>query len=124
MNNQPPKIHLQKLIEAVSVATQDHLNQTTKTPIKQPNTPQKFLGNPSIINLIHQTCVELACKEVMEINDVVHRQDMRPLMEIKSEPIMVGKWLFDTGAGIPCMSYQQFRLIPIENRPTKFKLNQ
>ncbi len=35
---------------------------------------------------------------------------------------MGGKWLFDSGAGISCMLSQQFRLIPIEKRPTK--LNQ
>jgi hypothetical protein len=42
----------------------------------------------------------------MKIHDVVHKQDVRPLIEIKSEPIMVGKWLFDTGAGISYMSSQ------------------
>ena len=37
---------------------------------------------------------------------------------------MVEKWLFDTGAGLTCMSSQQFRLIPIEKRPKKLQLNQ
>jgi hypothetical protein len=36
----------------------------------------------------------------MEINDVVRKQDTRPLIETKSEPIMLGKWLLDTGAWI------------------------
>ena len=61
---------------------------------------------------------------MLEINDVVRKQDARPLIEIKSSPMMVGKWLFDTGAGLTCMSSQQFRLIPIENRPKKLNLNQ
>jgi hypothetical protein len=34
------------------------------------------------------------------------------------------KWLFDTVAGKTCMSSQQFRLIPIEKRPSKINLNQ
>ena len=106
------------------VAPRVHLKQTTKTPSEQSKNPQNVLGDPSIINLIRQTCVKLTCKEIMEINDNVHKQDTRPLIESKSEPIMVGKWLFDTGAGISCMSSQQFRLLSIENRPTKLNLNQ
>jgi hypothetical protein len=93
------------------VAPRVHLKQTL---IEQPKKPQNILGDPSMIHLIHQTCVKLTCKEVMKLNDVVHKQDARPLIEIMSEPIMVGKWFFDTGAGISCLSLQQFRLIPIE----------
>jgi hypothetical protein len=37
---------------------------------------------------------------------------------------MKGKWLFDTGAGLTCMSTQQFKLIPKEKRPTKINLSQ
>jgi hypothetical protein len=54
---------------------------------------------------------------------MVHKQDAKKLIEIKSEPIMVEKWLLDTGAGISCMSSQQFRLFPIERRPTKLNLD-
>ena len=61
---------------------------------------------------------------MLEINDVVRKLDARPLIEINSSPMMKGKWLFDTGAGLTCMSSQQFRLIPIEKRPSKLKLNQ
>jgi hypothetical protein len=32
---------------------------------------------------------------------------------------MIGKWLFDTGVGLTCMSSQQFRQIPIEKRLRK-----
>jgi hypothetical protein len=60
----------------------------------------------------------------MKINNVVCSQDTRPVIKIESEPIMVGKLFFDTGAKISCMSSQQFRLILIENRPIKFNLNQ
>jgi hypothetical protein len=59
----------------------------------------------------------LACKEVLEINDVVCKQGARPLTEINSCPVKVQKLLFYTGARITCMSSQQFRLIPIERRP-------
>ncbi len=37
---------------------------------------------------------------------------------------MKGKWLFDTDAGLTCISTQQFKLIPKEKRPTKITLNQ
>ena len=50
--------------------------------------------------------------------------DARPLIEIISSPLMTGKWLFDTGAGLSFMSTQQFRLIPKEKRPRKLTLNQ
>jgi hypothetical protein len=66
--------------------------------------------------MMRKTCKRIACKEVLEINDVVHRQDARPLIEIKSSSMMAGKWLFDTDAGLTCVSSKQFRLIPIEKR--------
>jgi hypothetical protein len=37
---------------------------------------------------------------------------------------MVGKWLFDIGAELTCMSSQQIRQIPIEKRLRKLHLNQ
>jgi hypothetical protein len=46
------------------------------------------------------------------------------LIEIKSNPMMVGKSFFDKGAGLTCISSQQFRLIPIDKRPRKLNLNQ
>jgi hypothetical protein len=42
--NNPTK----KLIKDVCVASQEHLNQTTRTTIKEPKTPRKVLGNPFI----------------------------------------------------------------------------
>jgi hypothetical protein len=54
----------------------------------------------------------------------VHKFVAGPLIKINSNPIMRGKWLFDTGAGHTCLSTKQFRLIPIEKRPTKLNLNQ
>ena len=65
----------------------------------------------------------MACIEVLEINDVIRKLDTRPLIEINSSPVMKGKWLFDTGAGLICMSLQQFRQIPIEKRPRKLNFN-
>jgi hypothetical protein len=37
---------------------------------------------------------------------------------------MKGKWLSDIGAGLTCISTQQFRLIPKEKRPVKLTLDQ
>jgi hypothetical protein len=56
---------------------------------------------------------------VLEIDDVVCKLDARMLIEINSSSMMKGKWLFDTGARLTCMSSQQFRLIPMEKRPSK-----
>jgi hypothetical protein len=50
--------------------------------------------------------------------------DARLFIEINLSPIMRVKLLFDTGAGLTCMSSQQFRLIPMEKRPGKLNLNQ
>jgi hypothetical protein len=53
--------------------------------------PENLLEDPSIINLMKQTCISLACIEVLKINDVVCRQDARSIIEIKYNPIMVEK---------------------------------
>jgi hypothetical protein len=58
------------------------------------------------------------------MNDVVLKLEARPLIEINSSRLMMGKWLFDTGAGLACMFTQQFRLIPKHKRPSKLTLNQ
>jgi hypothetical protein len=60
----------------------------------------------------------LACKEVLEINDVVYKLDARPLLEIYSSPMMKG----NTGAGLTCISTQQFRLILVGKRLSKLNL--
>ncbi len=52
-SNQTPRPH--QLIQDVSVAPGEHLNQTTRTPIQQSKTPQNILCDPFIINLIHRT---------------------------------------------------------------------
>jgi hypothetical protein len=62
--------------------------------------------------------IRLGCKELLKINNVVCKLDARPLIQINSSPLMMGKWLFDTGAGLKYMSTQQLRLIPKEKRPT------
>jgi hypothetical protein len=66
----------------------------------------------------------MACKEIMEMNDLLCKQDTSTLIEIKSELSMVGRWLFSTGAGISSILSQQFRLIPTEKRPYKSNLSQ
>ena len=122
--------HHKKLMQDSSAAPRVSLNQATNEKINnsstQPKPPEPIedkLADPSIINLIKMTCVKLACKVVLKINDVIRKLDARPLIEINSSPVMKGKWLFDTGAGLTCMSLQQFRLIPIEKRPNKLKLH-
>jgi hypothetical protein len=67
----------------------------------QPKLQENILGNPSIINMVRQTCFRQACKDWLEI-DVVRRPDARQLIEIKSSLLMVRKWLFDTGAVLVC----------------------
>jgi hypothetical protein len=100
-------------ISFFSDATRESLSQTNKTNNTriQPKPPEDILGDPSIINLIRQTCIISTCKEVLEIKIVVHRQDERPMIEIKFNPMMVEKWLFDKDAGPTSMSVQEFRLI-------------
>jgi hypothetical protein len=73
------------------------------------------LGDSSIFNLIKQPFFEWPANKY-SINDLVWRQDARPSIEIKSNQIIVGEWLLDTGAGIKCMPSQQFRQIAIEKR--------
>ncbi len=126
LNHQTNQL-LQKLNPDFSDAPRESLNQTIKTnnPFMQLKLPEDSLGQPSIINLIKQTWIRLACNELLLwINDIVHRQDARPLIEIKSNPMMVGKSFFDKGAGLTCIYSQQFRLIPIDKRPRKLNLNQ
>ena len=114
-----------KLIQDSSEAPRVSLKQATKTKINNPPVPPKPpeprnpLADDSIINLIKLTCVKLACKEVLEINDVIRKLDTRPLININSSPVMKGQWLVDTGAGITCMSQQQCRQIPIEKGAKK-----
>jgi hypothetical protein len=55
----------------------------------KPKPPENIQGNLSVINMIRQTCIRLACKEVLKINLVVCRQDARPVIDMKSSPMMV-----------------------------------
>ena len=66
------------------------------------------------MELIKQTCLRLAAKEILFINDIVKNNDARPMIEIDSSPVMKDKWLYDTGAGLTCMSSKVFRSIPID----------
>jgi hypothetical protein len=118
----PPK----KIIQGSFNAPRESLSQTTKSNNSTfpPKPPEISLADPSIINMIRQTCIKLACKDILEINEVVCKFDARPLIKINSSPVMKDKWLFDTGAGLTCMSTHKFKLIPEEKRLTKLILNQ
>jgi hypothetical protein len=115
-----------KLMQGYSKAPRESLIQTTK--INKPTIPPKPLENsladPSIIYMIRKTCIKLACKDILEISDVICKFDAQPIIKINSSSVMKGKWLFDKGARLTCMSTQQFKLIPKEKRPTKIMLNQ
>jgi hypothetical protein len=64
----------------------------------QPKPSDDILAYPSIINLIRQTCIRLAYKEVLQV-----RLDTRQKIEINSSSMMEGEWLFDIGAGLTSM---------------------
>jgi hypothetical protein len=74
-------------------APRESLLQTTKIYISTipPKPPENNLADPSIINMIRQTCIKLACKDILEIYDVIHKLDAQPLIEINSSPVMKGK---------------------------------
>jgi hypothetical protein len=86
------------LIADILQAPRVHRKQTINESFTLSKPPQNILGKQSIINKIHQTCIQLACKEVkkvLQINDVVPRQDTKPLIQLTSGPIMVRKWLVE-----------------------------
>jgi hypothetical protein len=58
------------------------------------------------------------CEKIREINDVNTRTS-RPFIQIKSIKGLELKWLFDTGAGLTCISSKAFRKIDKEYRPSK-----
>ena len=73
---------------------------------------------PDIIDMIRRTCAKLMTEEIVKINDTVSKRSPRPFIVLKSGKLQ-GKWLYDTGAAVTCMSLKAFRSIPIENRPKK-----
>ena len=46
------------------------------------------------------------------------KRQNRPFIKVKANKIE-GTWLYDTGASVSCMSLEQFRRIPPEQRPIK-----
>jgi hypothetical protein len=86
--------------------TKESLIQATKESNKsfiEPKLSEHLLANPSIINIMQQTCIWLACKKVFVINDVVFKLDTEPWVKIHSSPMMKGKWFFETGGGLTCL---------------------
>jgi hypothetical protein len=77
---------------------------TTQVPKAMPQNVPKQDKNPmtgnSLINLIRHSCMRILCKEIAKINHVTSKTH-RPLIQIKGTE---QKWLFDTGAGLTCMS--------------------
>ena len=51
------------------------------------------------------------------------RQSKRPFIEVCANG-SVSPWLFDTGAEVCCMSINEFRKIPVDNRPHKIQVFQ
>jgi hypothetical protein len=66
----------------------------------QPKPPEDILADPSIINLIKQTCIRLGCEAALEIIDVARRLYARLLIEVNSSPMVKDKHLFETGAAL------------------------
>jgi hypothetical protein len=68
---------------------------STKTTRRHPGRS----NNHQFVNAnLHQTGLH----NVLKINDTVTRLDGIPSIEINLNPMMKGKWLFDTGAGLTC----------------------
>ena len=111
----------------------NHQNQTTKNnnPQKQvhinkTNTVNKNVQqaaepilNNNVINLIKKTCVRMMCKEIIKINDVNSKRTPRPYIEIETIKGVKWDWLFDTGAGLTCISTDTFRKISKDSRPIR-----
>ena len=68
------------------------------------------------MNLIRRICAKLIVQKEIKINDITKN---RPLITLKSIKGLPEKWLFDTGAGLTCMSLKAFRKINFEDRPVK-----
>ena len=58
-------------------------------------------------------------KEMKQINDVQTKANPRPIIKLKSIKGLTENWLFDTGAGLTCISLKAFRQICQESRPMK-----
>ena len=67
--------------------------------------------------LIRRTCAKLIVQKDIKINDIPRTN--RPHISLKSIKGLPNKWLFDTGAGLTCISLKAFRKINIEDRPVK-----
>ena len=46
------------------------------------------------------------------------KTEYRPFIQVSTQKVG-GTWLYDTGASVSCMSLQQFRRIPVDQRPPK-----
>ena len=55
----------------------------------------------------------------IKINDVQSKKTQRPYIKIGSLKGLEQTWLFDTGAGLTCMSLKAFRNIDKEYRPSQ-----
>jgi hypothetical protein len=63
-----------KLMQGSFSAPRETLSQAAKInmPSVLPKPPENILADPSII-VIRQICIRLACKDILEINDVVRK---------------------------------------------------
>ncbi len=58
------------------------------------------------------------CKEILKINYVTAKTK-RPFIKLETTKGVKYDWLFDTGAGLTCMSTSAFKRIAKECRPKK-----
>ena len=73
----------------------------------------------SMFDLIRKTCTRIMVSDIVKINDMRTRRHPRPIIQLKSITGFTPNWLFDTGAGLTCISLEAFRKICIDERPTK-----
>jgi hypothetical protein len=72
----------------------------------------------SVINLIRKTCVKLMYKEILKINDVTTKTK-RPFIKLETTKGVKYDWLFDTGAGLTCISTSASKKIAKECKSKK-----
>jgi hypothetical protein len=95
---------------------------SSEPQISQISTQQEKEDSNATLLLIQRTCMKLKLKETQEINDLHDlptKTNPRPIIQLNSIQGLTQDWLFDTGAGLSCISLQAFRKISPELRPMK-----
>jgi hypothetical protein len=113
----PKKNHQKQTTKNNHTQKQVCINKT-KTVHHTPTQEKVPKLDNSVMNLIKKTCVKLMCKEILKINDVTTKIS-RPFIKLETIKGVKTDCLFDTGAGLTCMTTSAFRRIAKECRPKK-----